>query len=151
MVADSPAALHFFDMSSFYKKTIYDWLESQWSNGAYTETSIWQDLNDYAGIGHGAGETVWASAPPVLTVRHYQSYADKKLLEKSLPHHIKWLDFLDKYFDKEMKGKGYNEDLSDCKYGHETDIVVLCISNQLLFAINNKLSFVRRRREKWSQ
>ena len=58
LVADSPAALAFFDMSSFYKKTIYDWLEAQWGNGAYTETSVWQDLNDYAGIGYGAGETV---------------------------------------------------------------------------------------------
>jgi hypothetical protein len=57
LVADSPAALAFFDMSTFYKKTIYDWLEAQWGNGAYTETSVWQDLNDYAGIGHGAGET----------------------------------------------------------------------------------------------
>jgi hypothetical protein len=58
LVADSPAALAFFDMSSFYKKvrhflshamnnlinlthnlscaplkTIYDWLEAQWANG----------------------------------------------------------------------------------------------------------------------
>ena len=82
----------------------------------YTETSIWQDLNDHTGIGHGAGETVWASAPPVLTVRHYQSYADKGLLKESLPHHIRWLDFLDEYFDKEMKRMGYNEDLSECKH-----------------------------------
>jgi hypothetical protein len=115
LVADSPAALHFFDMSSFYKKTIYDWLEAQWGNGAYTETSVWQDLNDYAGIGHGAGETVWASAPPVLTVRHYQSYGDKSLLERSLPHHVRWLDFLDNHFSAGMKKKGYNEDLSECK------------------------------------
>ena len=143
LVADSPAALHFFDMSTFYSKTINDWLNAQWENGAYTETSVWQDLNDYAGIGHGAGETgemsvtrfciefisllnayhyfstysVWASAPPVLTVRHYQNYADKSLLKKSLPHHVKWLDFLDKYFDEGMLRKGYNEDLSE--YGGE--------------------------------
>eukprot|EP00804_Cyclotella_cryptica_P001607 CCRYP_014947-RC/>CCRYP_014947-RC protein AED:0.04 eAED:0.04 QI:544/1/1/1/0.83/0.57/7/1193/975 len=111
LVANSPAALHFFDMSSFYKKTIYDWLEAQWGNGAYTETSVWQDLNDYAGIGHGAGETVWASAPPVLSVRHYQNYGDEELLRKSLPHHGRWLDFLDKYFDVSMEKKGYDKDL----------------------------------------
>ena len=116
MVANSPAALHFFDMSSFYKKTVYDWLNAQWANGAYTETSIWQDLNDYAGIGHGAGETVWASLPPILTVRHYHNYGDDELIQRSLPHHIKWLDFLNKYFDKEMKRKGYKDDLSGCEY-----------------------------------
>ena len=49
LVANSPSALHMFDMSTFYQKSIRDWLESQWDNGAYTETSIWQDLNDYAG------------------------------------------------------------------------------------------------------
>ena len=91
LVANSPAALHLFDLSSFYKKSVRDWYDSQWDNGgevlmmqlctkynacyplivnlnmnhsplhsqlAYTETSVWQDLNDYAGIGHGAGETV---------------------------------------------------------------------------------------------
>eukprot|EP00804_Cyclotella_cryptica_P001694 CCRYP_009074-RA/>CCRYP_009074-RA protein AED:0.22 eAED:0.22 QI:0/0/0/1/1/1/8/0/796 len=46
LVANSPAALHFFDMSSFYKKTIRDLLDAQWDNGAYTETSVWQNLND---------------------------------------------------------------------------------------------------------
>ena len=111
LVADSPAALHFFDMSSFYKKTIYDWLEAQWGNGAYTETSVWQDLNDYAGIGYGAGETVWASAPLVLSVRHYQNYGDDELLRDSLPHHLKWLDFLDKYFDDGMREKKYDDEL----------------------------------------
>ncbi|KAL7530426.1 hypothetical protein ACHAXR_003968, partial [Thalassiosira sp. AJA248-18] len=54
LVADSPAAMHMFDMSSFYKKTVRDWIDGQWDNGAYTETSVWQNLNDYAGIGHGA-------------------------------------------------------------------------------------------------
>eukprot|EP00804_Cyclotella_cryptica_P001631 CCRYP_014954-RC/>CCRYP_014954-RC protein AED:0.03 eAED:0.03 QI:528/1/1/1/1/0.8/5/1005/1077 len=111
LVADSPAALAFFDMSSFYKKTIYDWLDAQWGNGAYTETSVWQDLNDYAGIGYGAGETVWASAPLVLSVRHYQNYGDEDLLRKSLPHHVRWLDFLDKYFDAGMEEKGYDKEL----------------------------------------
>eukprot|EP01082_Thalassiosira_pseudonana_P002965 g3371.t1 g3371 contig12:1941615-1945421(-) len=113
LVADSPAALHMYDMSAFYKKTVNDWLEAQWDNGAYTETSIWQDLNDYAGIGHGAGETVWASAPPVLTVRHMQHYGDITLLQKSISHHVKWLDFLDKYFDAGMEIKGYDKELDE--------------------------------------
>ena len=94
LVADSPAALHFFDLSAFYTKVIHDWTDTQWNNGAYTETSIWQDLNDYAGIGHGAGETVWASLPPVLTVRHMQHYADVILAEDTFEHHVKWLHFL---------------------------------------------------------
>ena len=111
LVADSPAAMHMYDMSSFYKKTVNDWLEAQWDNGAYTETSVWQDLNDYAGIGHGAGETVWATAPPVITVRHMQHYGDLGLLADSLPHHIRWLEFLNQNFDAGMEEKGYDKNL----------------------------------------
>jgi len=113
LVADSPAAMHMFDMSSFYKKTVVDWMDAQWGNGAYTETSVWQDLNDYAGIGNGAGETVWASAPPVLTVRHMQHYGDIKLLEDSLPHHVRWIDFLDGHFEAGMLKKGYDKELDE--------------------------------------
>ena len=58
LVADSPAAMHMYKISWFYKKTVYNWLDAQWDNGSHTKTSIWQDLNDYVGIGHGAGETV---------------------------------------------------------------------------------------------
>ena len=111
LVASSPTALHMFDMSAFYRKSVRDWMDGQWENGAYTETSMWQDLNDYAGIGHGAGETVWASAPPVLTVRHMQMFGDISFLKESLPNHIKWLDFLDKYFDKGMKKHRYDDEL----------------------------------------
>ena len=39
LVADSTAAMHMFDMSSFYKKTVRDWMDAQWDNGAYT-TSV---------------------------------------------------------------------------------------------------------------
>ncbi|KAL7554634.1 hypothetical protein ACHAWF_018136 [Thalassiosira exigua] len=111
LVADSPAAMHYYDMSSFYKKTIRDWLDAQWDNGAYTETSVWQDLNDYAGIGHGAGETVWATAPPVLTVRHMQHYGDVDLIDESLGGHVRWIDFLDTYFEAGMLQKGYDAEL----------------------------------------
>jgi len=111
LVADSPAAMHMFDMSAFYKKTVYDWLDAQWDNGAYTETSIWQDLNDYAGIGKGAGETVWATAPPVITVRHMQHYGDLDFLAETLPSHIKWLEFLMDQFDRGMEENGYDKNL----------------------------------------
>ncbi|KAL9187924.1 hypothetical protein ACHAXT_006302 [Thalassiosira profunda] len=106
LVADSPAAIHMYDMSAFYKKTVRDWLDAQWDNGAYTETSIWQDLNDYAGIGHGAGETVWASAPPVIAVRHFQAYGDLEFLGESQAGHVRWLEFLNRFFYRGMKEKG---------------------------------------------
>ena len=109
LVANSPAAMHMFDMSAFYKKTIRDWIDGQWQSGAYTETSIWQDLNDYAGIGKGAGETVWASAPPVLTVRHMQHYGDKDLLAETLSGHIHWMQFLNKEFDRGLEKRGYHK------------------------------------------
>jgi hypothetical protein len=111
LIANSPSAMHMFDMSAFYKKTVRDWMESQWDNGAYTETSFWQDLNDYAGIGKGAGETVWATAPPVLTVRHMQHYGDMDLLNESITSHTRWLQFLNKEFDKAMVRMGYDTKL----------------------------------------
>ena len=115
LIANSPSAMHMFDMSAFYKKTIRDWMDAQWDNGAYTETSVWQDLNDYAGIGKGAGETVWATAPPVLTVRHMQHYGDLDLLEESYVRHKRWLEFLNKEFDSAMIKMGYDTSLKTYK------------------------------------
>ena len=111
LVANSPTAMHMFDMSAFYKKTVRDWWDAQWENGAYTETAIWQNLNDAQGLGHGAGETVWATAPSVITVRHMQHYGDIDFLRESLPHHARWLAFLNKYFEGEMKRRGYDRHL----------------------------------------
>ena len=37
--------------------SIPDWRDQQWDNGAFAGTSYWLALNDYAGIGDGAGET----------------------------------------------------------------------------------------------
>ena len=111
ILADSPASLHMYDMASFYRKVVWDWGDQQWENGAYAGTSTWLALNDYAGIGTGSGETVWASAPIVMTARHMQHYGDLKLLEESFDNHLKWLNFLITHFDKGMKAKGYDEEL----------------------------------------
>jgi len=111
IIADSPASLHMYDMSAFYRKVIWDWGDQQWDNGAYAGTSHWLALNDYAGIGSGSGETVWASAPIVMTARHMQHYGDLRLLEESFDNHMKWFNFLLSHFDKGMKTKGYDEEL----------------------------------------
>lgn len=98
--ANSVAALHHYDMSAFYSKIIQDWTESQWDNGAYTVTSVFMNLlTDRSIIGRGAGETVWASLPPVLTARHMHHYGDVNLLQRTLPNHIKWMDLLNEYWD----------------------------------------------------
>lgn len=112
LVANSPASLHFFDLSAFYTKVVNDWIDSQWDNGAYTETSVYQDLNDGEGIGQGAGETIWASLPPVLTVRHVQHYADMQLVESTFDNHVKWMNFLVANWDAgigELIEKKYSE------------------------------------------
>ena len=111
IIADSPSSLHFYDMSSFYRKVIWDWGDQQWDNGAYAGTSHWLALNDYAGIGSGSGETVWASAPIIMTTRHMQHYGDLRLLEESFENHLKWFKFLVTHFDPGMKVKGYDEEL----------------------------------------
>ena len=100
-----------YDMSDFHRKVIWDWGDQQWDNGAYAGTSHWLALNDYAGIGSGSGETVWASAPIVMTARHMQHYGDLRLLEESFDNHMKWFNFLLSHFDKGMKTKGYDEEL----------------------------------------
>jgi hypothetical protein len=116
IVADSTAAMHFFDLSAFYTKVIHDWTDAQWENGGYTETSSWQDLNDYAGIGKGAGETVWASLPPVLTVRHMQHYADMQLAEATFDNHVKWLEFLETNWEAGMARLFYDKVGKDLKH-----------------------------------
>jgi hypothetical protein len=88
-----------------------DWRDQQWDNGAYAGTSYWLALNDYAGIGNGAGETVWATAPPLITVRHFQHYGDLKLVEQAFSSHLKWFNFLRDNFDQGMKVKGYDKEL----------------------------------------
>ena len=85
--------------------------DQQWENGAYAGTSHWLALNDYAGIGSGSGETVWASAPVVMTARHFHHYGDIELLEKSFDDHYKWFTFLLAHFDQGLKAKGYDDEL----------------------------------------
>jgi hypothetical protein len=98
--ANSYSALHHFDLSAFYNKVIEDWTESQWDNGGYVVTSVYMDLlQDRSVVGRGAGETVWAALPPVLTARHMQNYGDVKLLERTLPHHVKWMEMLMEHWD----------------------------------------------------
>jgi hypothetical protein len=111
ILADSPASLHFYDMSSFYRKVVMDWRDQQWDNGAYAGTSTWLALNDYAGIGDGAGETVWASAPVVMTARHMQHYGDLNFLIDTYDNHLQWFNFLRKNFDNGMRVKKYDDNL----------------------------------------
>ena len=71
-----------------------DWRDQQWDNETYAGTSTWLALNDYAGIGDGSGETVWASAPVVMTARHMQHYGDLNFLIDSYDNHLQWFNFL---------------------------------------------------------
>ena len=57
------------------------------------------------------GETVWATAPPLTAVRHFQHYGDIKLLEQTFASHLRWFEFLRDHFDKGMIVKGYDEEL----------------------------------------
>ena len=54
---------------------------------------------------------MWATAPPILTVRHMQHYGDLELLRESLPGHVRWLEFLNQHFDRGMGKKGYDRKL----------------------------------------
>ncbi|KAL3937377.1 MAG: hypothetical protein SGARI_002142 [Bacillariaceae sp.] len=104
--ANSYSALHHFDLSAFYNKIIEDWTESQWDNGGYVVTSVYMDLlQDRSIVERGAGETVWAALPPVLTARHMQNYGDVKLLERTLPHHVKWIELLMEHWDTGIEKK----------------------------------------------
>ena len=113
LIADSPAAMHIYDMSAFYRKVVLDWADQQWDNGAYAGTSYWLMLNDQTGIGNGSGETVWASAPVVMTARHMQHYGDLEFLNRTIDNHYKWLGFLHKHFDKGMLKKSYHPELEN--------------------------------------
>jgi len=99
IVAVSYAAMHQFDLASFYAKVVHDWTDAQFKNGAYPLTSTYMDVLTERSIGQkGSGETVWASVAPVLTVRHMQHYGDIKLVQRTLPNHESWLHFLDSHW-----------------------------------------------------
>ena len=104
IVSSSPAALHMFDMSAFYRKVIHDWTDSQFSNGAYPLTSTYMNLLAFTSVGkRGSGETAWASVAPVLAARHMHHYGDTKVAVGSLANHAKWLGFLITYWEEGMK------------------------------------------------
>eukprot|EP00978_Attheya_sp_CCMP212_P003157 scaffold6566_cov49-Attheya_sp.AAC.1 len=104
LIANSPSSMHMFDLSAFYRKVVHDWTETQFSNGAYTETSTWHDLLADHGFGEGSGETVWASLPPVLTARHMQHYGDIDFVRDTFSHHVEWCTFLSSKFEKAIQG-----------------------------------------------
>jgi len=105
ILANSPAALHLFDNGAFYGKIIRDFQASQWSNGAYTEMSSWLNMLQEFGIGKGAGETIWAACPPVLTARHFQHYGDMDLVRNTFDSHNRWIDFLGREWERGMNEK----------------------------------------------
>ena len=103
IISSSPAALHMFDMSAFYRKVIHDWTDSQFSNGAYPLTSTFMNLLRRTSVGQrGSGETVWASVAPVMAARHVHHYGDMKLAVGTLANHARWLDFLLTYWEEGM-------------------------------------------------
>ena len=106
IVSSSPAFLHMYDMSAFYRKVVRDWTDSQFSNGAYGTTSVFMDLlAGESAVGQGAGETVWASVAPVMTARHMRYYGDLEMAKETLQNHDKWFDLLLNNWDAGMKEK----------------------------------------------
>jgi len=125
ILANSPAALHLFDNSAFYGKVIHDFAVAQWDNGAYTNMPSWLNMLRSYGIGKGAGETVWAACPSVLTARHFQHYGDMELVRDTFVGHTRWLEFLAANWKRGMNEKFPDLDNIKCCEGGLSDWLTL--------------------------
>jgi alpha-L-rhamnosidase len=125
IVSSSNSAMHFYDLSAFYAKVVTDFTDAQYDNGAYTVTSLFQDiLSDRAIARKGSGETIWASVAPVLSVRHMNHYGDTKFLERFFNHHVNWLKFLNENWKEGIRaayGK-YGTDLASYDGGGDAGL-----------------------------
>lgn len=72
------------DVAAFFTKWLVDVTDNQADNGAFT---------DVAPAGNSAGTPGWGDAGVICPWILYQTYGDRRLLERQYPSMVKWLEF----------------------------------------------------------
>ena len=82
-----------YDMSSFYAKRVWDFVDAQRENGGYTETAPHVGISD-AGLGGGAGPIGWAAFVPEAVMWMYKYYGNRALMAETYPSVLRFANLL---------------------------------------------------------
>ena len=93
IVAVSESFLYNYDMGNFYRKTVRDFINDQTPEGGMTEIAPYTGIAN-RGIGGESGPLGWQLAFPYVQKQLYDFYGDKRIIEKSYPHFVKQMEFI---------------------------------------------------------
>ncbi|CAM5298951.1 alpha-L-rhamnosidase OS=Streptomyces microflavus OX=1919 GN=Smic_75320 PE=4 SV=1 [Streptomyces microflavus] len=99
----APTAAYTMESARFLSKWLWDLQDDQTADGAFT------DVAPQAG-GLGAGSAGWGDAGVTVPWALYQAYGDTRVLERSWPSMLKWLEYLDAHSSGRLRpATGYGD------------------------------------------
>lgn len=124
----APTAAYVMESARFLSKWLWDLQDDQTADGAFT------DVAPQVG-GLGAGSAGWGDAGVTVPWALYQAYGDTRVLERSWPSMLTWLDYLDAHSTGRLRpATGYGDWLNiqddtpkdviaTAYYAHSADLV----------------------------
>ncbi|RPK54688.1 Bacterial alpha-L-rhamnosidase [Streptomyces sp. ADI96-02] len=124
----APTAAYTMESARFLGKWLWDLQDDQRADGAFT------DVAPQAGA-LGAGSAGWGDAGVTVPWALYRAYGDTRVLERSWPSMLKWLDYLDAHSTGRLRpAEGYGDWLNieddtpkdviaTAYYAHSADLV----------------------------
>jgi len=94
------------DVAAFFTKWLVDVDDGQSPAGAFSNVSP----NTSRDVG---GVPAWADAGVICPWTIYETYGDKRILERHLPAMIKWVDYVQSHSDGLIRDKDRGEDFGD--------------------------------------
>ncbi|MEI7828588.1 MAG: family 78 glycoside hydrolase catalytic domain [Prolixibacteraceae bacterium] len=98
--ATSETFIYNFDMQSFYRKTIYDWVDAM-------QDSIFIDTAPYVGINYCG--ISWESAFLTTQYKLYQYYGDTAIIHEMYQKDLNWMDKVKRLHPDELIDKGLSD------------------------------------------
>lgn len=93
IVVVANAFIYNYDMASFYRKAVSDFVNDQQPDGGITETAPFVGIAD-RGYGGYSGPLGWQLAFPYVQEQLYDFYGDKEIIERNWDAITKQMDFL---------------------------------------------------------
>jgi alpha-L-rhamnosidase len=98
--ATSETYIYNYDMQSFYRKTIYDWIDAM-------QDSIFIDTAPYVGIKYCG--ISWESAFLTTQYKLYQYYGDTAIIHEMYQKDLDWMDKVKRLHPDELIDKGLSD------------------------------------------
>jgi alpha-L-rhamnosidase len=98
--ATSETFIYNYDMQSFYRKTIYDWVDAM-------QDSIFIDTAPYVGIAYCG--ISWESAFLTTQYKLYQYYGDTAIIHELYQKDLNWMDKVKRMHPDELIDKGLSD------------------------------------------